>query len=211
MKALLFANQLHGFKALSTDGAIGHVDEFYFDDQSWRIRYCVVDIGSWISDRKVLISPAAISGLDWHDKGVIIKATKDQIQKSPAASAELPVARVLEAQIHRHYGWDFFWPELFATPEAYTAQEGSSGEEPKEHDPHLRSTKVLTGISLVTDAGADIGNVHDFLIDAESWTILYTEVNQAKPGRLLLSTSLVQNIDVSTRKIQVASPWQQGR
>ena len=207
MKALLFANQLHGFKALSNDGAIGHVDEFYFDDQSWRIRYCVVDIGSWISDRKVLISPAAISGFDWHDKGVVIKETKDQIEKSLAASAELPVARVLEAQIHRHYGWDFFWPELFATPEAYAIQEESSGEGAMEHDPHLRSTKVLTGISLVTDADADFGNVHDFVVDSESWSIAFIEVNQSKPGRLLLSTDLVRNIDVSTRKIQVASPW----
>jgi hypothetical protein len=54
---------------------------------------------------------------------------------------------------------------------------------------------------------ADIGILHDFLIDSESWKIVMTEINQTKAGRLLLSTELARNIDVSSRKIRVASPW----
>jgi hypothetical protein len=203
MKTLLFANQLHGFKALSTNGDIGHVDEFYFDDQSWKIRYCVIDVGTWLSDRKVLISPAAIGGIDWKNKGLIIKATKDQIQKSPDASTELPIARVLEAQIHKHYGWEYYWPEMFTTQEEAAEETANS-----KHDPHLRSTKVLTNISVSTDVDADIGAIDDFLINSESWNIPFVEVNRAKTGRMLLSAELIQNIDVTTRKIRIASPWQ---
>ncbi len=205
MKTLLFANQLNGFKALSKDGAIGHVDEFYFDDQSWEIRYCVIDLGSWLSDRKVLISREAINGIDGENKGLIIEATKEQVQNSPVASTELPVARVLEAQIHRHYGWDFYWPEMFSAQED-ASEETANGK----HDPHLRSTKVLTGISAVADtgAGADIGTIDDFLIDSESWNIVFVEINRTKTGRFLLSSGLIQNIDVSTRQIRIASPWE---
>ena len=53
----------------ATDGAIGHVKDFYFDDEAWVIRYLVVDTGSWLSSRKVLISPIAIGHPNWTDKG----------------------------------------------------------------------------------------------------------------------------------------------
>jgi len=43
----------------TTDGAIGKVKDLYFDDESWAIRYLVVDAGFWLSSRKVLISPIA--------------------------------------------------------------------------------------------------------------------------------------------------------
>ena len=51
---------LRGYRIRATDGLIGTVDDFYFDDQDWGIRYLVVDTGCWLSGRKVLISPAAI-------------------------------------------------------------------------------------------------------------------------------------------------------
>jgi hypothetical protein len=202
MKTLLFVNQLHGFKVLASDGVIGHIDEFYFDDLSWKVRYCVVDLGNWITDRKVLISPAALGKLDWNNKGLSIGATKDQIQKSPDATAELPVARSLEVRIHQHYGWEYFWPEIFPAQKVPSKEQVSA-----QHDPHLRSTKVLTGISVGSDLGGDFGVIHDFLIDCASWKIEFAEVNHSKAGRMLLNTEIVRNIDVTIRKIVVASPW----
>ena len=199
MNALLFANQLHGFKALSGEGAIGYVDEFYFDDQSWKIRYLVIDLGTWLSDRKVLMSPSAFCGLDWNNKGLIIKATKDQIRKSPDVNTQLPVALALEAQIHKHYGWEYQWPEIF-TGKTVAAEDA-------KHDPHLRSTRVLTNISVVTDADRDFGIVSDFLIDPDSWVIKYVEVGRSKTGRFLLNPERIRNIEVTTREMRVASPW----
>ena len=46
-------------------GLIGEVDDLYFDDEDWAIRYLVVDTGGWLSGRKVLISPVAIGHPDW--------------------------------------------------------------------------------------------------------------------------------------------------
>ena len=43
----------------ATDGAIGKVEDCYFDDEAWVIRYLVVDTGEWLSSRKVLISRSA--------------------------------------------------------------------------------------------------------------------------------------------------------
>jgi len=51
---------LYGDKLAASDGEIGQVKDFYFDDQNWVMRYLVVDTGSWLSGRKVLISPPCL-------------------------------------------------------------------------------------------------------------------------------------------------------
>jgi hypothetical protein len=202
MKTLLYSNQLHGLKALSEDKAIGTIDEFYFDDQSWKIRYCVLDVGTWLTGRKVLVSPAAIGKCEWDNKGIIIKATKEQIRNSPEADTELPVARALEVQIHRHFGWEYSWPEIFL------GEKDVSGEnENNDHDPHLRSTKVLTDIAVVTEEGKSFGTIIDFLIDPETWSIAFAAVNRVKSTNFLLSTECIRNIDVAIREIRIVSPW----
>jgi hypothetical protein len=33
----------------ATDGTIGHVEDFYFADNAWVIRYLVVKTGAWLS------------------------------------------------------------------------------------------------------------------------------------------------------------------
>lgn len=37
------------------DGQLGYVYDFYFDDDTWRARYAVVDTGAWLPGRRVLI------------------------------------------------------------------------------------------------------------------------------------------------------------
>jgi hypothetical protein len=46
---------LYGRTLSATDGEIGHVQDFYFDDQTWAARYLVVDTGTWLTGRKVLL------------------------------------------------------------------------------------------------------------------------------------------------------------
>jgi len=52
---------LEGYKLNSLDGEIGEVEEFYFDDQHWTIRYLVANTGTWLTGRTVLIFPLCIS------------------------------------------------------------------------------------------------------------------------------------------------------
>jgi uncharacterized protein YrrD len=58
-------NNLIGYKLEATDGEIGKVETFYFDDDTWTIRYMVVKTGGWLSGRKVLISPEAVLKDSW--------------------------------------------------------------------------------------------------------------------------------------------------
>jgi PRC-barrel domain len=53
-------DDLKGLSLRATDGEIGNVDQFYFDDETWTIRYLVVNAGSWLVGRMVLISPISL-------------------------------------------------------------------------------------------------------------------------------------------------------
>ena len=69
-------SDLEGYAIAATDGNIGHVTDFYFDDEAWVIRFLVVDTGSWLSSRKVLISPIAIGHPNWTEKILPVSITK---------------------------------------------------------------------------------------------------------------------------------------
>jgi PRC-barrel domain protein len=52
---------LKGFAIEASDGRIGTVVDCLFDDASWKVRWLVIDCGTWLTARKVLIHPSAIS------------------------------------------------------------------------------------------------------------------------------------------------------
>ena len=76
-------NELKGFHIVATDGEIGNVEEFYFDDERWAVRYIVVNTGSWLSGRQVLISPFSVTEVDRDDRKLYVTLTKNQVEKSP--------------------------------------------------------------------------------------------------------------------------------
>ena len=62
---MMFAiSALEGCTVNASDGEVGTVKDILFDDEAWRIRWVVVDTGTWLTGRKVLIHPSAIEPLD---------------------------------------------------------------------------------------------------------------------------------------------------
>lgn len=97
--------QLSGKKLGASDGDIGHVKDFYFDDQTWAVRYVIADTGNWLPGRQVLISPYAFGGLHQAEKVLRVNLTRKQIENSPAIESHKPVSRQYEEEYHRYYGW----------------------------------------------------------------------------------------------------------
>ena len=85
--------QLYGNKLGASDGEIGHVKDFYFDDQNWAVRYLVADTGSWLPGRQVLISPHSLGRLDQAEKILRVNLTRKQIENSPSIESHKPVSR----------------------------------------------------------------------------------------------------------------------
>lgn len=64
---LLCLQDLKGYTVVATDGEIGAVADFYFDDLQWNLRYAVIEVGQWLAPRKVLITPAVFDRLPDHN------------------------------------------------------------------------------------------------------------------------------------------------
>ena len=172
--------QLYGHKLGASDGEIGHVKDFYFDDQSWAVRYVVADTGSWLTGRKVLLSPHAFGNLDKAGNVLLVNLTRKQIEDSPPIELHRPVSRQFEREYYRHYGWPCYWQgealwgmsslPILESPASAPQSSAASGTETEPADPHLLSAQAVSGYQLQASDGL-IGHVCDFMMDGESWAI----------------------------------------
>jgi hypothetical protein len=174
--------QLYGYRLGATDGDIGHLKDFYFDDQNWAVRYVIADTGSWLPGRTVLISPHAAAGFDHAGKILRVSLTRKQIEDSPSIESHKPVSRQYEEEYHQYYGWPFYWQgdalwgmsdvpivELpFKPPAGKPAS--ASGTPSNRADAHLRSTQAVNGYHIKSSNGI-IGHVCDFVVDIRRWAI----------------------------------------
>ena len=102
----------HHIQAL--DGEIGHVADFIIDDETWAIRYLVVDTSNWWAGRHVLVSPQWIDRVSWGEKKVFINLSCEKIKQSKAYLAGFP-DRDYETELYRHYDRDDYWTKDLAT------------------------------------------------------------------------------------------------
>src|SRR5688572_23168580 len=100
---------LRNFTIGATDGDIGTVDDVYFDDLTWTVRYLVVDTGTWLSGRKILLSPASLRGFDGPGMRVRTELTRRQVEESPSVDTQKPVSRQHETDLVAHYGYTPYW------------------------------------------------------------------------------------------------------
>jgi uncharacterized protein YrrD len=203
-----------GYTLRATDGDIGKVSDFFFEDLSWIVRYLVVDTGDWLEERLVLISPATAGEPDWDTRTVPVALSRAQVENSPPISVDEPVSRQMEAEIHNYYNWVPYWRAAVPIPasgavaasaaRAEEAREAASSEE-AAGDPHLRSADEVTGYHIHATDG-EIGHVEDLIVDDEAWTIRYVVVDTRNwlPGRkVLVSPAWVEQVDWVQRMVYV--------
>jgi hypothetical protein len=204
------AKTLKGYKLEGLDGEIGKVNEFYFDDRHWTIRYLVADTGNWLMDRQVLISPYALVAMKRKKQQIVINLTKKQIEDSPSLNSDKPVSRQFEEAYYRYYGWPMYWggpniwgsyPCIVRDPKKW--RESIRAEE-ASWDPHLRSTHDVGGHNIQAVDG-EIGHVEDFIIDDENtWAIRYLIVDTRNwwPGKkVLVSPHWIERISWDESKV----------
>jgi hypothetical protein len=76
-------SRIRGFHVRATDGALGHVDDFIVDEETWQVRYLVVDTSNWMGGKWVAISPTSVTKVEWADQRIQVALTKDEIESSP--------------------------------------------------------------------------------------------------------------------------------
>ena len=106
---LMNAAQLECFVIRATDGEIGTADEFYFDDETWAIRYMEVATRNWLPGKKVLVAPSWIQRVSWDDSTVYVGLSRDAIQTGPEFDKSAPITRDYEDRLYAHYGFAPYW------------------------------------------------------------------------------------------------------
>jgi hypothetical protein len=210
---------LVGFTISASDGDIGRVDALYFDDQHWTVRYFVVDTGSWLAGRRVLVSPVCVRRPDWERRRLPVGLTKAQVQASPDVDAHRPISRQFEIAFSQYYGIPSYWsaPSMSAAPHTLAppavpdrvAREiAESLERREEEDQHLRSTEEVRGYYLrATDGG--LGHVEDFLVEDLTWRIRYIDVdtrNWWPSKRVLVAPEWIDEVSWRHSAVFVALP-----
>jgi hypothetical protein len=102
-------NEVTGYHIHATDGEIGHVDDFVIDDETWAIRYLVIDTRNWWPGKKVLVSPQWIDRVSWEQSTVFINLSRETIKQAPEYSQEIRLTRDYETGLHRHYNRRGYW------------------------------------------------------------------------------------------------------
>jgi len=209
-------NSLIGYTISAKDGQIGKVSEFYFDDHTWIIRYLVVDTGTWLAERKVLIPRSALGITDWMSETFQVNLTMEQVRNSPDTETKKTVSRQNEIELFNHYGLPVYWGDVFndgnvgilpfpsMVNNTATINNSELSKTPKG-DPNLRSTKIVEGYNIQSNDG-EIGHVEDFIIDDKKWNLVFLTIDTHNwlPGRkVLVSPHWIKQIDWNEEKVYV--------
>lgn len=203
------ATDLEGFSIGARDGEIGKVHSFLFDSQNWIIRYLVVDTGTWLPGRRVLIAPDTLRRPDWRGRIFPVDLTKEQVKNSPDIDTDKPVSRQRETELHRYYNWAPYWGTGYgiAVPpgERVEADRGAVAVAEERGNPNLHSTRAVRGYRIHATDG-QIGHVADFIVSDEDWVIRYlvADTGHWLPGRsVLVSPDWVRDIAWEEREVWV--------
>jgi uncharacterized protein YrrD len=203
-------SRMIGYAIRTVDGDLGKVDEFYFDDQTWTIRYVVAETGNWLSGRRVLISIVAFGKPDFESDTFSVNLTRAQVRSSPDIDTQRPIYRQQEVELHEHYQWPWiggYGGAFGTTPLPLSADEVLAEQENAEpgrrDDPHLRSTRQVTGYHIHATDG-EIGHVEDFMVDDEDWAIrfLVADTHNWLPGKkVILSPKWIKRVQWADSRV----------
>ena len=208
-------DKLIGMSIGASDGEIGKVNDVYFDDHQWAVRYLVIETGGWLGDRKVLISPFAIESVDTGLGIINVNLSRERIKGSPPIDTDKPVSRQHEMEMFGYYGYPGYWggPLLWGlssfpiTPTMVlpSVNDALPGHSAAPADPNLRSADEVAGYHVQAKDDL-IGHLEDFLVDVESWAIRYIAVDTRNwlPGKhVLIPPRWIKRLDWAQKTVDI--------
>ena len=100
---------LLNYKILATDGEIGGVSDIIVDDQEMKLRYLVIDTGTWLPGKKVVLSTAWISSVVPERETVVMNIETKRIQEAPEYRPDADFSREYEERLHDYYRFPYYW------------------------------------------------------------------------------------------------------
>ncbi|MBB4200517.1 hypothetical protein CCR94_02695 [Rhodoblastus sphagnicola] len=226
---LQFASALRGYAIEASDGEIGTLADFLVDDRTWRTRWLVVDTGTWLTGRMVLLHPTSIGRADHGRRELSVALTRAQVEASPELSQHEPVSMQMERHLYDYYGWEPDTLEYafganpiasrFSAPPFFpVASDGDIALAARDCDPHLRSLEAIRGYHMLGPDGA-LGKVENVVIDDAGWSASYLVADTGRwwsGTQVLVSHHAVKDIswaereihvDITRSQVKASPPW----
>lgn len=97
-------NEVLGYQVEAKNGAVGYIDDLIIDLQQWTINYLVIDTGSLLSSKTVLVAASWIDEFAWSVSKVFVNLTKESIEEGPEYSPNTPINSDLKQQLYDFHG-----------------------------------------------------------------------------------------------------------
>jgi uncharacterized protein YrrD len=107
-KNLRSSSEVINYTIQAKDDSIGHVEDFIFDDETWQIRYMIIDTKNFLPGKKVIIALSWIKNIEWTELKVHVDHTKEEIKNSPEFDKE-KLNREYENQLFDYYKRPKYW------------------------------------------------------------------------------------------------------
>ena len=175
---LIDSQQFNHFKVLCSDGELGHIKDFYFDEDWFFLRYLIVDTSLFLMRHLVLVSPISFDYIDPDKEEIHLNLSKQELENSPPFGQQETVSMLYERAYHQHFAWPYYgkyhlspwsigpygvpWPYY----ESGNNSEGSDifkeSESLKEDakKTRLRSARELRGYSLYSTELSNSSNMN---------------------------------------------------
>jgi len=216
-------SEIKGYEIHASDGLVGTVTDFLFDDATWVVRWLVVDTGHWLPGRQVLLPPSALGYVNHIGHQFNILLTRQQVKDCPGVEVHEPVSRQHEARIYDYYGWSPYWnnssfggaigyggsilgASMTVPPFGLMQKEKDIDDaDGSKQDATLRSVEEITGYSIHALDG-EIGHVEDVLVEDDDWSIRYLVVETKHwwhGNKVLVSPLAVIDIRWTERQVRL--------
>lgn len=188
--------ELFGYSVAATDGPIGKVDDFLFDEHTRDIRYLVVDTGGWLNRRPVLVAPVAFGHARWPARDFPVRITREQVRGSPPLVLDAPLPRQGEAELHAHYEWVPYWlAHGHGVPTGHAAETTA---------PLCRARRLVDFHIAGTDDEA--GHLVDFILDDADWTVRFLVAETEgwwAPRTLMVDMAAFRGVDPVAERVSL--------
>ena len=101
--------EVRGYQIQGTDEAIGHVADLIVDDETWAVRYLVIDTSNWWFGKKVLVAPHWANRICWEERTVHLDMSRQAIKDSPEWDPTAAINREYETHLYDYFGRPVYW------------------------------------------------------------------------------------------------------
>ena len=204
---------LQAYTLVARDGDLGPVEEMYFDDEKWTIRYIVASLEELPDKERAAVSPVSVEQVDWKNGTIIVNLSREDVAGSPEVDAENPIGREKERQLNRYYRIPVYWNGVglwgnYVYPGLLAEESSPPEEEGSDRETRVHGTSEAFGYTIEATDG-EIGRVNDLVVEERTWEIQFLVIdtgNWLSGRKVIVDTHWIDQVNWQEGTVAVSLP-----